>query len=163
MPPQVTVTGTDGSSYTLTATGGTQVVSPTTTTTATTVTYTATATGTGASATATATVTVNPAATVQAIQPRHLHAAGEPYVRQLLRHAEPIPGGEWLYHRRRWQHLHRGWHRRQADQFSNQDDEGDSFKLFKLASTCVDDESSDWLSSYGDVNRYDFLTTRPII
>ena len=41
---------------------------------------------------------------------------------------------------------------------SNQDDEGTTYKLFKLASTCVDDESSDWLASYGDVNRYDFLT-----
>jgi phospholipase C len=45
---------------------------------------------------------------------------------------------------------------------SNQDNEGKAYKPFKLASTCVDDESSDWLSSYGDVNRYDFLTTRPI-
>ncbi len=45
---------------------------------------------------------------------------------------------------------------------SDQDDEGTTFPLFKLTSTCVDDESSDWLASYGDVNRYDFLTTRPI-
>ena len=53
MPPQVTVTGSDGSTYTLAATGGTQSVSPTATTT-----YTATATGAGGTATATATVTV---------------------------------------------------------------------------------------------------------
>jgi phospholipase C len=45
---------------------------------------------------------------------------------------------------------------------SNQDDEGNSYSLFKLKTTCVDDLSSDWLASYGDVNRYDFLTTRPI-
>jgi phospholipase C len=45
---------------------------------------------------------------------------------------------------------------------SNEDDEGTPFPLFKFTSTCVDDMSSDWLSSYGDVNRYDFLTTRPI-
>jgi phospholipase C len=45
---------------------------------------------------------------------------------------------------------------------SNLDDEGTSFPLFKFTSTCVDDESSDWLSSYGDVNRYNFLATRPI-
>ena len=45
---------------------------------------------------------------------------------------------------------------------SNEDDEGASFSLFKFTSTCVDDMSSDWLASYGDVNRYDFLTTRPI-
>jgi len=45
---------------------------------------------------------------------------------------------------------------------SNEDDEGASFPLFKFSSTCVDDMSSDWLASYGDVNRYDFLTTRSI-
>jgi phospholipase C len=45
---------------------------------------------------------------------------------------------------------------------SNEDDQGTSFPLFKFASTCVDDMSSDWLASYGDVNRYDFSTTRPI-
>jgi len=45
---------------------------------------------------------------------------------------------------------------------SNVDDEGQSFSLFKLASTCIDDDSSAWLQSYGDVNRYDFLQDRPI-
>ena len=49
----VVVSGTDGSSYTLTPTGGTQVVTPAATTT-----YTATGTGTNGTATATATVTV---------------------------------------------------------------------------------------------------------
>ena len=34
--------------------------------------------------------------------------------------------------------------------------------LFKFTSTCIDDESSDWLASYGDVNTYNFLATRPI-
>jgi phospholipase C len=46
---------------------------------------------------------------------------------------------------------------------SNVNDEGTPYSLFKLKSTCVDDESSDWLASYGDVNRYDFSTTRPIM
>ncbi len=46
--------------------------------------------------------------------------------------------------------------------FANPDDEGQSFNLFKFKSTCVDDMTSDWLGSYGDVNRYDFSTTRPI-
>jgi phospholipase C len=32
-----------------------------------------------------------------------------------------------------------------------------------LTSTCIDDDSSDWLASYGSVNRYNFLTTRPIL
>jgi len=46
---------------------------------------------------------------------------------------------------------------------SNPDDAGDVFKLYKFTTTCVDDESSAWLASYGDVNRYDFLTTLPIL
>src|SRR5262249_5132167 len=45
---------------------------------------------------------------------------------------------------------------------SNQDDEGDTFNLFKLASTCVDDMSSAWIESYGMVDRFNFSTTRPI-
>ena len=49
----LTVTGSDGSSYTLAADGGTLPVNPTTTTT-----YTATATGPGGTTTATSTVTV---------------------------------------------------------------------------------------------------------
>jgi phospholipase C len=46
---------------------------------------------------------------------------------------------------------------------SNVDDAGTAFSLFKLTTTCVDDMSSAWLESYGDVNRYDFLTTRPML
>ena len=45
---------------------------------------------------------------------------------------------------------------------SDENDSGVSFPLFKLRSTCIDDDSSEWLASYGDVNRYDFLTNRPI-
>ena len=57
---QVTVSGSDGSSYSLSPTGGTQQVSPSATTT-----YTATAVGSGSKVTAAATVTVGqPAATV---------------------------------------------------------------------------------------------------
>ncbi|MGA7522842.1 MAG: alkaline phosphatase family protein [Acidobacteriaceae bacterium] len=56
----VTVTGSDGSRYTLTSSGGSQTVSPTSTTT-----YTATAAGTSGSATGTATVTVTAASSTQ--------------------------------------------------------------------------------------------------
>ena len=45
---------------------------------------------------------------------------------------------------------------------TNQDDEGATYGLYKFRSTCIDDDSSDWLASYGDVNRYNFLTSRPI-
>jgi phospholipase C len=48
-------------------------------------------------------------------------------------------------------------------QFANSDDEGQSFSLFKLRSACIDDMSSAWLESYGDVSRYDFSPTRPIL
>ena len=46
---------------------------------------------------------------------------------------------------------------------SNEDDEGASFPLFKFKSTCIDDDSSDWLASYGSVKRYNILSTRPIL
>ena len=46
--------------------------------------------------------------------------------------------------------------------FANPDDEGQSFNLFKLNSSCIDDMTSAWLESYGDVSRYDFTTTRSI-
>lgn len=34
---------------------------------------------------------------------------------------------------------------------SNKDDEGDVYNLYKFTTTCIDDASSDWLASYGDV------------
>lgn len=46
---------------------------------------------------------------------------------------------------------------------TNMDDEGDVYPLFKFTTTCVDDETSAWLESYGDVSRYDFLPTRQIL
>ena len=58
----MTVTGSDGSSYNLTATGGTEVVTPAATTT-----YTAAATGAGGNASAAAIVTVTPAGSLQSI------------------------------------------------------------------------------------------------
>jgi phospholipase C len=45
---------------------------------------------------------------------------------------------------------------------NNLDDQGQSYNLFKLTSTCIDDNSSSWLPSYGDVNRYDFSVGRLI-
>lgn len=38
-----------------------------------------------------------------------------------------------------------------------------TIKLFKLNSTCVEDMTSDWIASYGDVNRFDFSITRKIL
>ena len=50
------------------------------------------------------------------------------------------------------------------NKFVNYDDqpENEPFMLFKTKSTCLDDMSSAWLESYGDVNRYDFTLTRKI-
>lgn len=47
--------------------------------------------------------------------------------------------------------------------FVNYDDEGEPFSLFKLQTSCVDDMTSAWLESYGDVNRYNFLLNRPTL
>lgn len=46
---------------------------------------------------------------------------------------------------------------------SNQDDEGATFTLFHATSSCLDDMTSSWLESYGDVSRYNFTTSRPIL
>jgi phospholipase C len=154
---QVTVTGSDGSSYPLSSTGGTQSVSPTTTTT-----YTADATGSGGDATANTTVTVTPAGSGNSIN----------HVLFMLQENHSFDNyfGMLNPYRRT-----KGWttgddgHVYTVDGIddklntSNVDDEGTSIPLFKLKSTCIDDASSSWLESYGDVNRYNFLTTRPIL
>jgi phospholipase C len=154
---QVTVTGSDGSSYTLSPTGGTQSVSPTTTTT-----YTADATGSGGNASSNTTVTVTPAGSSNSIN----------HVLFLLQENHSFDNyfGMLNPYRRT-----KGWttgddgHVYTVDGIddklntSNVDDEGTSIPLFKFKSTCIDDASSSWLESYGDVNRYNFLTTRPIL
>ena len=45
----------------------------------------------------------------------------------------------------------------------NKNDEGTVFHLFHTSSSCLDDMSSAWLESFGDVSRFDFTTTRPIL
>ncbi len=155
---QVTVTGTNGSSYTLQPAGGVQSVSPTAT-----VTYTATATGGGGSVTATVTVTVEPAATLQSIK----------HVIFMLQENHSFDNYFGMLNPYRKAN---GWNigddgidyevdgiDDKLGSISNTDDEGNVFPIFKFASTCVDDESSDWLASYGDVNRFNFTTTRPIL
>jgi len=171
------VAGSDGTSYTLTDSGGTQVVSPTTTTAATTVTYTATATGTGSPATATATVTVNPSATAQQsvkhvifmLQENHsfdnYFGMLNPYRKTngydvgddgLTYNVDGIdPELNTKYN---------------INNITNPTDPGSpapgipappaSFSLFKFTSTCIDDLSSAWEASFGDVDRYDFTSDR---
>jgi phospholipase C len=154
---QVTVRGSDGSSYTLAAAGGTQSVTPTATTT-----YTATATGSAGSATAAATVTVIASGGLQSIK----------HVVFMLQENHSFDNYFGMLNPYRHSN---GFNTAddgvdyevdgiddKLSAISNDDDAGDHYSLFKLKSTCVDDMSSDWLASYGDVNRYDFLTTRPI-
>lgn len=45
----------------------------------------------------------------------------------------------------------------------NVNDEGQSLSLFKFTSSCIDDDSSAWLQSYGDVSRFDYTVNRPIL
>ncbi|HMD20767.1 MAG TPA: alkaline phosphatase family protein, partial [Alloacidobacterium sp.] len=155
---QVTVTGTDGSTYTLQATGGTQAVSPTATTT-----YTASASGAGGNASASATVTVLPPGSIQSID----HVV---FMLQENHSFDNYFGMLNPYRKANGFNIGDDGKEYDVDgiddkltTISNENDEGQAFPLFKFASTCVDDESSDWLASYGDVNRYNFLTTRPIL
>ena len=155
---QVTVTGTDGSSDTLQAAGGTDVVSPTATTT-----YTATATGAGGNASATAIVTVVPAGSLQSVD----HVI---FMLQENHAFDNYFGMLNPYRKASGYNVGDDGNTYNVDgiddklsSISNEDDEGQIYPLFKFKTTCIDDETSDWVASYGNVNRYDFLANRPIL
>ena len=154
---QVTITDPSNDTYNLGPSGGTQKVSPGTTTT-----YTATAVGAGGNATATAAVTVK--------QPGNIDSVSHVIFMLQENHSFDNYFGMLNPYRKA-----NGWNigddGKEYDvdgiddklaTIENEDDQGTFYKLFKFTSTCVDDMSSDWLASYGDVNRYNFLTTRPI-
>ncbi len=155
---QVVVTGTDNTSYTLASTGGQQPVTPSSTTT-----YTATATGAN-NQTAKAAVTV----AVTPKQPGSINSVNHViFLLQENRTFDTYFG--MLNPYRKSQGFNVGDDGKEYDvdgiddkltTFTNQDDEGDSFGLFKFASSCIDDMSSAWLESYGDVNRFDFSLSR---
>ncbi len=155
---QVTVTGTDGSTYTLPSSGGTQTVIP-----ANTATYTANATGTGGSISASTTVAVTPQSGLQSVD----------HVIFMLQENHTFDNYFGMLNPYR---KATGWNigddgtdyevdgiDDKLSTITNVNDENTSYPLFKFTSTCIDDESSDWLASFGDVNRYDFTTTRPIL
>jgi phospholipase C len=161
----VTVTAPGGISYNLAATGGTQSVSPTATTV-----YTATATGASGTtpATASATITVTAAGSVQSIdhvifmlQENHTF---DNYFGMLnpYRQANSTNGQAWNVGDNGTTYNVDGIDDKLST-ISNTDDEGTTYKLFPFTSTCIDDESSAWLASYGDVNTYNFAATRPIL
>jgi phospholipase C len=154
----VSLSGSDGSSYKLAAKGGTQKVIPTSTTT-----YTAEATGASGNASDVATVTVTAASGgAQAIN----------HVIFMLQENHTFDNYfGMLNNYRRTNNWNTGddGNVYMVDgiddklNVSNQDDEGVSHPLFKFKSSCIDDASSAWLESYGDVNRYNFLSSRPIL
>jgi phospholipase C len=148
----------DSNSYPLSASGGTQSVSPTATTI-----YTVTATGTNnQTATATATVTVGPGSFNASVNHiifmmqenrtfDHYFGMLNPY---RSAHGYSVGDDGVPYNVDGIDD--------KLGTISNLNDEGQSFSLFKLTSTCIDDDSSSWLPSFGDVNRYDFSLARPI-
>ncbi|MGD1081363.1 MAG: alkaline phosphatase family protein [Candidatus Sulfotelmatobacter sp.] len=148
----------NSNSYPEPASGGTQRVSPTVTTI-----YTATATGTNnQTATATTTVTVAPGSLNTSVN--HII-----FMMQENRTFDHYFGMLNPYRSANGYNVGDDGVTYNVDGIDdklstiyNLDDEGQSFSLFKLKSTCIDDESSAWLNSYGDVNRYDFDITRPI-
>jgi phospholipase C len=154
----VTVTdNVDATTYTMSATGGSQTVSPTQTTT-----YTATATGAGGTSTAATTVTVS-SGNAQAIQ----------HVVFLLQENRTFDTYFGMLNPYR---INNGWNvgddgkqynvdgiDDKLSTITNVNDEGTVFPLFKTTSTCLDDMTSSWLESYGDVSRWDFSATRKIL
>ena len=154
----VTVTGSDGSSYPLSSTGGTVSVTPSQTTT-----YTADASNTaGTTASAQTTITVSSSAGLNSIQ--HVifmlqeNHSFDDYFGMLNPYRQ---ANGWNVGDDGKQYLVDGIDDK-LNTITNQDDEGDLYHPYKFRTTCIDDDSSDWLASYGDVNRYNFATTRPI-
>jgi phospholipase C len=134
------------------------LVNPTATTT-----YTASATGAGGKTTASATVTVAPADSLQSIG----HVI---FMMQENHTFDNYFGMLNPYRKANSWNIGDDGKDYEVDgiddkltTISNMDDEGTSFPLFKFTSTCVDDETSAWLASYGEVNTYNFLATRPIL
>lgn len=157
---QVVVTNNvDSTTEQLASTGGTFSVSPKQTTT-----YTATATASnGAKATASAIVTVGSTGGITAVN----HVI---FMLQENRSFDSYFGMLNPYRKANGFSIGDDGKEYDVDgiddkltTISNQDDEGASFSLFHATSTCLDDMTSAWLESYGDVSRYNFTPSRPIV
>ncbi len=160
----VTISGTDGSSYTMADTGGSQTVQPADTTT-----YTATATGPGGTTTAQATVTVEASGNETEIDHVIFMMQENHSFDNYFGMLDPYRDAN------NWNMV--GTTNYEVDgltgttpstdstmrTFSNTNDNKVTYPIFPLTSTCVDDESSAWEESYGDVNTYDFSASRPIL
>ena len=145
----------DSSTFTLAGSGGTQAVIPTATTT-----YTATATGAGGTATAHAIVTVSAAGSTNSVN----HVI---FMMQENRTFDTYFGMLNPYRVAHNFNVGDDGNTYNVDGIddkltttANLDDEGASFPLFHTVSSCLDDMTSAWLESYGDVSRFDFSPTR---
>jgi phospholipase C len=151
------ITGTDNSSYSLPDAGGTQIVTPATTTT-----YSVVATSSGGNATASAIVMVDSAAQLNSID----------HVIFLQQENHTFDNYFGMLNPYR---VSQGWNvgddgvtytvdgiDDKLKTLSNKDDAGTVYSPFKFVSTCIDDNSSDWLASFGDVSPYNHLPSRPI-
>lgn len=157
---QVVVTNNvDSTSESLSSSGGTFSVSPTQTTT-----YTATATdASGGQATASTPITVASTGSIAAIN----HVI---FMLQENRSFDTYFGMLNPYRKAHNFNIGDDGHEYDVDgiddklsTISNPDDEGASFQLFHATSSCLDDMTSSWLESYGDVSRFDFTTSRQIL
>lgn len=155
---KVSVSGSNGTTYTLSASGGTLTVNPTQTTT-----YTAEASGTGGNGSAEATVTVISAGSLSSVK----------HVVFMLQENHTFDNYFGMLNPYRKSN---GWNigddgkeydvdgiDDKLNSITNADDQGTAYHLYKFRTTCVDDESSAWLESYGSVSRWDFSTSRPIL
>ena len=154
---QVSIAGSDGTNYSVSSTGGSVTISPSSTTT-----YTAEATNSTGTTSAVQTVTVIPASDLSMIK----------HVVFMLQENHTFDNYFGMLNPYRQAN---GWNvgddgktynvdgiDDKLSSISNQDDQGTSYSLYKFRTTCIDDETSAWLESYGDVNRWDFSTTRAI-
>ena len=154
---QVTVTGSNGTTYHLQTSGGTVTVSPTSTTT-----YTAEATGSSGTVSAAATVTVISSSGLNSIQHVILMLQENHSFDNYFGMLNPYrKANGWEVGDDGSTYLVDGIDDK-LNAISNQDDQGTTYPLYKFRTTCIDDESSAWLESYGDVNRWDFSSTRAI-
>jgi len=147
----------DSTTYTLPGAGGTQPVSPASTTT-----YTATATGAGGTAAANTVITVHPAGSANSVN----HVI---FMMQENRSFDTYFGMLNPYRKANGWNVGDDGNTYNVDgiddkltTIANTDDAGAPFSLFHTVSSCLDDMTSAWLESYGDVSRYDFSPPRPI-
>lgn len=151
----------DTQTYTLSSTGGTVTVSPTVTTT-----YTATATsssGTKATANSTVTVSTTTGGGITSINHvifySHENRSFDSYFGML----NPYRQANGFTTSTDGQVYSVDGVDDKLQTIYNLDDEGGSHYLYNTTSSCQDDMTSAWLESFGDVNRWDFSSTRSIL